>query len=695
MEDFINRMLGIYEGMGKDGQNALAVVRTNLNQITDDEWTSILTVNGKNVKAKIDDKIGQGKAQQIIGDIVGIIYGTKDSLRDNVNRFRSTYAGDFHAIFGNDLTVDKLFGFLNAFEDELQKSIIDTILFGDSDLNAAIRKAAREAAEGTGLSGALYKALGLTVDDLLAIKDKVNARIDPDQKGREALIYGLAQYKNITIKGPDTLAVGESAAYQITTVYRGQDFSTSGGVEWRTSDPTIAEFDLQQKGLLKAKAAGEVAVQAWVLGNYRIAEKTIKITAAGTGGGGSGGGGGGVGGGGGGGGGGGAGESGIGKKEETKSFPGFGEGKVTTNADGTVNTEVKAASENVAKALEQAKDKDTVRFDLTAVSLKAGDSVKVTLSKADAEKIRSAQKGVALAFAGLELTIPTGALAAFADNEGNVVLVVRAESVKADTVRIAIVPTIEVASLAYTIEGAGKVVEPFEVALKLSDGMYDVRRVGAYMKQSDGRWKYIGGRADATKKTLTVKVAAFGTVAAMAYNKTFADIQNHWAKNVIEVLAAHHIVKGRSTDVFAPNDSVTRAEFAALVLNAKGIAPRKASHPFVDVADNAWYRDVVATAYAENLMVGDGAVFRPNDRITREEMVVVLVKALGLLDEAKGKAPTFADAGRVSPWAREAVGLAQERGLVAGVGQNLFAPKQDAKRGEAAQIIYNLFFGGR
>ncbi|PTQ50813.1 MAG: hypothetical protein HSCHL_2568 [Hydrogenibacillus schlegelii] len=91
-------------------------------------------------------------------------------------------------------------------------------------------------------------------------------------------------------------------------------------------------------------------------------------------------------------------------------------------------------------------------------------------------------------------------------------------------------------------------------------------------------------------------------------------------------------------------------------------------------------------------MAGDGQTFRPNAPITREEMAVVLVNALGMKDEAAGKAPTFADSASISAWARGAVGLAQEKGLIRGVGDNRFAPKANAKRAEAAALLYNVVF---
>ncbi|QZA33283.1 MULTISPECIES: S-layer homology domain-containing protein [Hydrogenibacillus] len=331
-------------------------------------------------------------------------------------------------------------------------------------------------------------------------------------------------------------------------------------------------------------------------------------------------------------------------------------------------------------------------LNFSGLALKAGDVLALTVDKDAVAKVKAGGQALNVGYGGLTVSIPGEALDAFVAGDGGLSLKVSVAELKRETVRIAAAPTTEVVSFAYAIEGPGSLKQPIDVTLNLVAGGSDVRKVGAYLKQADGSWKYIGGRADAAKKTLTAKMSRFGTVAAIAYHKTFADLQNHWAKDVVEVLAAHHIVKGKSEDVFAPNENVTRAEFAALMLNALGLPVERAAHPFRDVPEGAWYRDVVATAYRHGLMAGDGQTFRPNAPITREEMAVVLVNALGMKDEAAGKTPTFADGGSISAWAKGAVGLAQEKGLIRGVGDNRFAPKANAKRAEAAALLYNAVF---
>ena len=377
------------------------------------------------------------------------------------------------------------------------------------------------------------------------------------------------------------------------------------------------------------------------------------------------------------------------KPSTEQTFPG-GKATITQNADGTRTVTLNVSREAIDQALSSGGK--TVTLNFSGLALKAGDVLTLPIDKDIVAKIKSSGQTLEVALSHLSVSIPGDALDAFVASDGGMSLKVSVSELKRETVRIAAAPTTEVVSFAYAIEGPGSLNRPIDVTFILTDSSTDARKIGAYLKQADGSWKYIGGMADVAKKTLTAKMSRFGTVAAIAYHKTFADLKNHWAKDVVEVLSAHHIVSGKSEDVFAPNENVTRAEFAALMLNALGLPVERSEHPFRDVPEGAWYRDTVATAYRHGLMAGDGQVFRPNAPITREEMAVVLVNALGMKNEAAGKTPTFADRGSISAWAKGAVGLAQEKGLIRGVGDNRFAPKANAKRAEAAALLYNAVF---
>ena len=92
------------------------------------------------------------------------------------------------------------------------------------------------------------------------------------------------------------------------------------------------------------------------------------------------------------------------------------------------------------------------------------------------------------------------------------------------------------------------------------------------------------------------------------------------------------------------------------------------------------------------MIVGYDGAFRPNDTITREEMAVVIMKAYQFLGNAplKGKLSQFADKDTISQWAVDYVDGAVSSGLISGMSDDTFAPKENATRAQVASLIKRL-----
>ncbi|WP_322170686.1 S-layer homology domain-containing protein [Acutalibacter caecimuris] len=142
---------------------------------------------------------------------------------------------------------------------------------------------------------------------------------------------------------------------------------------------------------------------------------------------------------------------------------------------------------------------------------------------------------------------------------------------------------------------------------------------------------------------------------------------------------------------FNPNTSMSRAEFAVVMANIYKVdledyAGKKS---FDDVGTKAWYHKAAAWAKESGLMRGEmqngKLVFRPNDRISRQEMCVVLYQALGL--HYGGNGITFKDDSKISGWAKEKVYACQEAGLLRGDEKGNFNPLNSTKRSEAASVF--------
>lgn len=178
---------------------------------------------------------------------------------------------------------------------------------------------------------------------------------------------------------------------------------------------------------------------------------------------------------------------------------------------------------------------------------------------------------------------------------------------------------------------------------------------------------------------------------------TFPDVQKHWAKPDIELLASKQIVKGISKLQFSPNEKVTRAQFVTLLTQALALSDmKKSSHtPFKDVTNTDWYATSITAALDANLTKGyaDGS-FRPNQTINREQMVVMAISAL---EYVQGKQAAdlsilqgFTDEKTVSPWAKEAVAQAVQARLVKGWPDGTFKPHAVATRAESVVVLKNL-----
>ncbi|MBP2112821.1 GH32 C-terminal domain-containing protein [Paenibacillus silagei] len=212
---------------------------------------------------------------------------------------------------------------------------------------------------------------------------------------------------------------------------------------------------------------------------------------------------------------------------------------------------------------------------------------------------------------------------------------------------------------------------------------------GIYYISDDGRLEYMGGSFSDDK--WTAKMSHFSKFAVLTYDKSFEDVNaSYWAHDVIKRMAAKQIVLGVSETAFAPRQKVSRAEFASLITRALGITGKN-STVFKDVEYTKWYASSVAAAYEAGIVTGRSTdTFAPEETISREEMASMINKAYLFhtgQNPVFGQRSNFKDAGTISAWAVDAVAALQELGLVTGRGNQLFMPHETVNRAESAQII--------
>ena len=174
----------------------------------------------------------------------------------------------------------------------------------------------------------------------------------------------------------------------------------------------------------------------------------------------------------------------------------------------------------------------------------------------------------------------------------------------------------------------------------------------------------------------------------------FTDISGHWAEQAIRKLAKEGVINGKSNTVFAPEDTMTRAEFAALIRRALGLNLVLYKGECADISGGEWYASEIQTILSAGIMSGDGDEnFRPNEEISRQEMAKVIVNAYllkaGAADVTAGE-PGFADTGEIAGWAKEYVGKAVSLNPITGLDDNTFRPHASTTRAQGAAVINRL-----
>lgn len=172
----------------------------------------------------------------------------------------------------------------------------------------------------------------------------------------------------------------------------------------------------------------------------------------------------------------------------------------------------------------------------------------------------------------------------------------------------------------------------------------------------------------------------------------FNDIpDSHWAKEAVYSLYGRGIINGTSENTFEPDRAITRAEFVKLIATAFNI-PKTDGKKFDDVQSGSWYYEAVCAAADAGIVNGMSAnTFAPNAEIKRQDMAVILknlAEFKGITIEAVKEETLFNDADEISDYAKESVMLLTSGNIISGNSENLFKPKSNATRAEAARLIY-------
>ncbi len=186
-----------------------------------------------------------------------------------------------------------------------------------------------------------------------------------------------------------------------------------------------------------------------------------------------------------------------------------------------------------------------------------------------------------------------------------------------------------------------------------------------------------------------------GVYAIIESSKAFEDMKDHWAQKEVELLASKWLIQGSSLNAFEPNRSITRAEFASILVRALGLQEQAAGTAFTDVKADTWYAGAVGTAAAAGLVQGfETGQFQPDATITREQMAVMVERAAKFAGmsttESASLSQAYSDASSISGWAQTSVGWAVKAGIMQGTDERSFAPEELATRAQAAVMLMRM-----
>ncbi|MHB9095602.1 MAG: S-layer homology domain-containing protein, partial [Eubacteriales bacterium] len=159
------------------------------------------------------------------------------------------------------------------------------------------------------------------------------------------------------------------------------------------------------------------------------------------------------------------------------------------------------------------------------------------------------------------------------------------------------------------------------------------------------------------------------------------------------------IITGITSSTYAPENKITRAQFATLIVRALGIESNASKAVFSDVKAGDWFAGAVDAAVDAGVIKGytDGT-FKPNAFVTREEVAAMAVQALKVAgqdtsvtaEETGQYLAQFKDGSKIDSWARAVVAAAAKNGIIKGNTNGAFTPAGNSTRAESAVMIKNM-----
>lgn len=173
--------------------------------------------------------------------------------------------------------------------------------------------------------------------------------------------------------------------------------------------------------------------------------------------------------------------------------------------------------------------------------------------------------------------------------------------------------------------------------------------------------------------------------------RAFSDMSRHWSNSIVAELSAKTIIDSSYGTTFGPEKKITRAEFAVMLSRGLGLlGDRETAQRFRDVQPSTQTGDYIGAAAKAGIITGntDGS-FRPNDNITREQMAIMMIRAMEytkhpitLSGTSASTLARFKDKSKIQNQSAEFVAKAVQSGIILGMTTSEFQPQGNATRAQ-------------
>jgi S-layer homology domain len=176
--------------------------------------------------------------------------------------------------------------------------------------------------------------------------------------------------------------------------------------------------------------------------------------------------------------------------------------------------------------------------------------------------------------------------------------------------------------------------------------------------------------------------------------KNLFDIKGHWAEKFVNDMISDRIMSGYIDGTFRPGNCMTRQEVAVVL--AKMLKLNVVQDKELSFADAHkipdWSRGYIKAVVDKGIIAGyKDNTFKPENQVTRAEMAVMIIKALNQ-DKGDEGLINFTDSYKVKDWAKGYIAKALELKLINGYDDNTFSPSESITRAEVSVIISKALY---